>query len=66
MQQRCWVELIKDYDFVIEYHLGKANVVSNALSHKNMLVETQWDDSDRKELSELRKIRAQIEGGPGE
>jgi hypothetical protein len=66
MQQRRWVELIKDYDFVIEYHLGKANVVSNALSRKNMLVETQWDDSDRKELSELRKIRAQIEGGPGE
>jgi hypothetical protein len=66
MQQRCWVELIKDYDCVIEYHPGKANVVANALSRKNMLVETQWDDSDRKELSELRKIRAQIKVGLGE
>jgi len=60
------VELIKDYDCVIEYHPGKANVVANALSRKNMLVETQWDDSDRKELSELRKIRAQIKVGLGE
>jgi len=66
MQQRCWVELIKDYDCVIEYHPGKANVVANALSRKNMLVETQWDDSDRRELSELRKIRAQIKVGLGE
>jgi len=60
------VELIKDYDCVIEYHPGKANVVANALSRKNMLVETQWDDSDRRELSELRKIRAQIKVGLGE
>jgi hypothetical protein len=60
------VELIKDYDCVIEYYPGKANVVANALSRKNMLVETQWDDSDRRELLELRKIRAQIEVRPGE
>ena len=30
------MELIKDYDCVIDYHPGKANVVANALSIKSM------------------------------
>jgi hypothetical protein len=34
MQQRRWLELIKDYDLEIHYHLGKANVVADALSRK--------------------------------
>jgi hypothetical protein len=34
MRQRRWLELIKDYDLEVYYHLGKANVVANALSRK--------------------------------
>jgi hypothetical protein len=34
LRQRRWLELIKDYDLGINYHLGKANVVADALSHK--------------------------------
>jgi hypothetical protein len=34
LQQRRWMELIKDYDLGINYHPGKANVVVDALSHK--------------------------------
>jgi hypothetical protein len=34
MRQRRWLELIKDYDFEIHYHPGKANVVADALSRK--------------------------------
>ena len=30
------MELIKDYDCVIDYHPGKANVVDNALSRKKV------------------------------
>ena len=30
------MELIKDYACVIDYHLGKANVVAYALSRKTM------------------------------
>nr|GEX84823.1 putative reverse transcriptase domain-containing protein [Tanacetum cinerariifolium] len=31
MRQRCWLELLADYDCKIRYHLGKANVVADAL-----------------------------------
>jgi hypothetical protein len=34
MRQRRWHELIKDYYLEIHYHLGKAIVVADALSHK--------------------------------
>jgi hypothetical protein len=34
MRQRMWLELIKDYDLKIHYHLGKANVVADALIRK--------------------------------
>jgi hypothetical protein len=34
MRQRCWLELIKDYDLEVHYHPCKANVVADALSRK--------------------------------
>jgi hypothetical protein len=34
LRQRRWLELIKDYDIGINYHLGKANVVADTLSLK--------------------------------
>jgi hypothetical protein len=34
MRQRRWLELIKYYELEVHYHLGKANVVADALSHK--------------------------------
>ncbi|GJX01925.1 putative reverse transcriptase domain-containing protein [Tanacetum coccineum] len=34
MRQRHWLELLSDYDCEIRYHLGKANMVADALSRK--------------------------------
>ncbi|GKE65568.1 putative reverse transcriptase domain-containing protein [Tanacetum coccineum] len=34
MRQRCWLELLANYDCEILYHPGKANVVADALSQK--------------------------------
>ena len=36
MRQRRWLEFLKDYDFVLSYHPGKANVVADALSRKSL------------------------------
>ncbi|GJU22129.1 putative reverse transcriptase domain-containing protein [Tanacetum coccineum] len=32
---RRWIELLSDYDCVIRYHPGKANVVADAMSRKD-------------------------------
>ncbi|XP_071708884.1 uncharacterized protein [Rutidosis leptorrhynchoides] len=34
MRQRCWVELLNDYDYEILYYPGKANILDGALSRK--------------------------------
>jgi hypothetical protein len=37
MRHRRWLELIKDYELEIHYHLGKANVVADVLSWKSQV-----------------------------
>ena len=35
-RRQCrWIEYLKDYDFTLNYHLGKANIVADALSRKS-------------------------------
>ncbi|GJT76837.1 hypothetical protein Tco_1043562 [Tanacetum coccineum] len=36
-ERRRWLELLADYDCEIHYHLGKANVVADALSRKERI-----------------------------
>jgi len=48
MRQRRWIELMADYDLDLQYHLGKVNVIPNALSRKpSFMMMTQ-----QKELQE--------------
>ncbi|KAG8493034.1 hypothetical protein CXB51_010403 [Gossypium anomalum] len=56
---RRWLELLKDYELVIDYHPGKANVVADALSRKLLfaliVMNTQLKISDDGSiLAELR------------
>ncbi|GJS80678.1 reverse transcriptase domain-containing protein [Tanacetum coccineum] len=37
MRQRRWLELLADYNCEIRYHLGKVNVVADALSRKEQI-----------------------------
>ncbi|GJT26803.1 putative reverse transcriptase domain-containing protein [Tanacetum coccineum] len=37
MRQRCWLELLADYDCEILYHLGKANIIVDALCQKERI-----------------------------
>ena len=46
LRQRRWVEYMKDYDFELAYHPGKANVVADALSRRShmasFLASREW------------------------
>ena len=45
LRQHRWLELFKDYDFIINYHLGKANLVADALSRKAVVaMSLQYSD----------------------
>ncbi|WVZ78319.1 hypothetical protein U9M48_026055 [Paspalum notatum var. saurae] len=63
MRQRRWLELIKDYDLEIHYHLGKANVVADALSEKNEPTPEQEIRNHRKTDEKIREIRERIKLG---
>ena len=61
LRQRRWLELFKDYDYIIDYHPGKANVVADALSRKMIsalsLKDYDWRfDYDEAFLAQLRVI----------
>jgi hypothetical protein len=60
MRQRRWIEFIKDYDLEVHYHLGKANVVADALSrkvHYNCLTVESYSETL---CEDLRKLRLEI------
>lgn len=54
------MELIKDYDCIIDYYLGKANVVVDALNRKNKVgIGGLWGEK-HEGLTKLGKMRAQL------
>ena len=61
LRQRRWLELLKDYNCIIDYHLGKENVVADALSRKMIYALTLKDyawrfNYDGALLAQLRVI----------
>jgi len=62
MRQRRWMEFLKDYDFELLYHPGKANAVADALSMKTvhtahlMVKEVEL-------LEQFRDMKLQVELG---
>jgi hypothetical protein len=66
LRQRCWLELIKDYDLEIHYHPGKANLVADVLSpkgHANTAMILQFSNELVKEFERLNlKMVAHAEG----
>ena len=60
MRQRRWLELIKDYDLEILYHLGKANVVADALSRKKQASSVSAITNQREILEDLRRLDVEL------
>ncbi|KAA3477054.1 integrase [Gossypium australe] len=58
LRQLRWLELIKDYELVIDYHPGKANVVADALSRKSLFALRAMDT--RIALSDDGSILAEL------
>ena len=62
MRQRRWLELLKDYDCIIDYHPRKANIVADALSRKTMVaMSLQYSDWG---LADDGAMLAQLEAQP--
>jgi hypothetical protein len=62
MRQRRWLELIKDYDCEINYHLGKANVVADMLSRKSMAELAALGISQPQLIKELTGMALEVVG----
>lgn len=62
-RQIRWIELIKDYDCIIDYYPRKANMVVNVLSRKNKIMIISVLAEDKKELLELTKYGVQLSMG---
>ncbi|KAA3480760.1 DNA/RNA polymerases superfamily protein [Gossypium australe] len=73
LRQRRWLELIKDYELVIDYHPGKENMVADALSRKSLFALRAMDTRSalsedeiceaQKSNSDLQAKRVQLESG---
>jgi hypothetical protein len=60
MRQRRWLELIKDYNLEVHYHLGKANVVTDALSRKLQCNCVMMDSRIDTLCDELSKMKIEV------
>ena len=59
MRQRRWIEFLKDYDFELKYHVGKANLVGDALSRKSLHMSLMMIE-EHKLLEEFRDLNISV------
>jgi hypothetical protein len=60
LRQRRSLELIKDYDFGINYHPGKANMVADALSRRSHVSQLVVDSMPFELCEEFDKLNLRI------
>ena len=62
LRQQRWLELVKDYDCIVDYHPGKANVVVDALSKKTVIALSlqHCDWRITVDGAQLAQLRAQL------
>jgi hypothetical protein len=60
LRQRRWLELIRDYDLLINYHPWKANVVADALSRRSHVSRLVVDNMPFQLCEEFDKLNLRI------
>jgi hypothetical protein len=60
LRQRRWLEVIKDYDIGNNYHPGKANVVTDALSQRSHVSQLVVDSMSYELCEEFDKLNFRI------
>nr|GFB56913.1 putative reverse transcriptase domain-containing protein [Tanacetum cinerariifolium] len=64
MHQRRWIKFLSDYDCVIRYHPGKANVVADVLSRKERVKLRRVENAPAEMLRGLnQQIEKKEDGG---
>ncbi|GJT48453.1 hypothetical protein Tco_0974610 [Tanacetum coccineum] len=61
MRQCRWLELLVDYDCEIRYHLGKANVIANALSRKEQIKPLRETDIRKRTKNKAKNDKTEHE-----
>ena len=56
IQQRRWLELLKNYDMSVLYHLGKANVVADALNRMTMGFVYQINEAKKDIVKDVHRL----------
>ncbi|KAH0706582.1 hypothetical protein KY289_011658 [Solanum tuberosum] len=56
LQQRRWLELLKDYDMSVLYHPGKANVVVDAISRMSMGSVARVEDEKKELVRDVHRL----------
>jgi hypothetical protein len=60
LRQRRWLELIKNYDLGINYHLRKANMVADTLSRRSHVSQLVVDSMPFELCEEFEKLKLRI------
>lgn len=60
MQQRRWLEMIKDYNLTLLYHPNKANVVVDALSRKSTVSLVCLITQQKRLLEDMEELGTEV------
>jgi len=60
MRQKRWMEFLKDYDFELQYHLGKANVLLEKFRDMILSVTLSHDKMQLNSIQITNNLQKQI------
>ena len=56
LRHQRWLHLLKDYDMNVHYHLGKANIIADALSRMSMESTAHFEDEKKELVKDVNRL----------